>query len=85
MRQRLWVLLASCGFVLIAVLAADFSGAEPTCYTYSNSRPSWIQGHGAVCAYTGGSCRECYQGGVTCVDNPDSGGGACLRYDYPAP
>ena len=53
--------------------------AEWGCTTYSNSEPSWVTGHGAVCAGTGSGCTECWDGaGTTCVDAEN--GEICKKY-----
>lgn len=81
MKNRARLALWQVGIVLLLVLSASLSGAQPTCNFYYNSTPTWIQGYGAVCAYTGGGCRECVgMGGTVCVDG--GGAGGCLDYPY---
>lgn len=81
MKNRFRRVSWSLGLPALLLLSATFLGAQPTCNYYTNSTPTWIQGHGAVCAYTGAGCRECYGGGSTCVDG--GGPGGCIEYPYP--
>lgn len=82
MKKRLRLASWFIGIPGLLMLSATFLGAQPTCNYYYNSTPSWIQGYGAVCAYTGAGCRECYGagGGTVCVDA--GGPGGCLDYPY---
>lgn len=66
----------------LAIVAAAVVTARNSCNTYYNSRATWIQGYGGVCAYTGSSCTECVGpgGGETCVEN--GGGSACQDYRF---
>ncbi len=81
MSPRLRIAFWPAGIALLLALSASLLGAQPTCNFYSNSTPSWIQGYGAVCAYTGAGCRECVgMGGTVCVDAGGEGG--CLDYPY---
>jgi hypothetical protein len=80
MRKATAISLAALGCALAMGLFAVLSTAQPSCNTYTNSTPTWIQGHGAVCAYTGPGCRECHGDGTTCVDSGIGRG--CLDYPY---
>jgi len=58
------------GLVLIGLAAGgDFTTraqAQPPCYTYDNSRVSWVAPIGWTCAYSGNYCIECVEGGTAC-------------------
>lgn len=74
------------GVLVLLVVAVTVPTARvacaATCNTYWNSKPTWFQDYGAVCAYTGTGCRECVGAGYTvCVDTPTYP--VCLDYqDY---
>lgn len=60
------------GLVSLAVLGIEVQDAYAwSCNSYSNSKPTWIQDFGPVCAYSGSGCRECISGGgyTVCVDS----------------
>lgn len=67
MRRRRHLFLVAVVAILTIPLVPIFAGWS--CNTYSNSEPSWVTGHGAVCAGSGSGCTECWDGGgTTCVD-----------------
>ena len=82
-RHKVSRLVLLCTALALTILASVLTADGPAgCNTYYNSRASWVQYYGPVCAYTGAGCTECYGpgGSPVCVEN--GGGSACLDYQY---